>query len=86
MPSSYTLGTHFEKFIREQIERGAYTSASEVLRSALRLLEEQEERRRASLHALGGELDKGRKSGRAKPAGEVLDRLEGKYTRMAKIA
>jgi antitoxin ParD1/3/4 len=45
MPSSYTLGKHFENFIAAQIASGRYTSASEVLRASLRHLEEHEEGR-----------------------------------------
>jgi antitoxin ParD1/3/4 len=81
MPSSYTLGEHFEHFVKQQVDGGRYASASEVLRDALRLLEGEEQRRRASLDALRGEIDKGRKSGKPKPAAEVLDRLERKYTK-----
>lgn len=50
MPSSYTLGTHFESFVRAQLASGRYGNASEVLRDALRLMEERE-RRLASLDA-----------------------------------
>ena len=80
MQSSYTLGEHFEEFIRKQVEGGRYASASEVLRDALRLLEDEQNRKQASLDALRGEIEKGRKSGKPKPAGEVLDRLERKFT------
>jgi antitoxin ParD1/3/4 len=54
MPSSYTLGDHFEAFIREQLKAGRYASASEVIREGLRLLEETEERRQAELAGLRG--------------------------------
>jgi antitoxin ParD1/3/4 len=84
MPSSYTLGEHFESFIKEQVEGGRYASASEVIRDGLRLLEEEQQRRQAVLEGLRGEIEKGRRSGRPKPAAEVLDRLERKYARMAK--
>ncbi|MGH8613070.1 MAG: type II toxin-antitoxin system ParD family antitoxin [Gammaproteobacteria bacterium] len=40
MPSSYAVGEHFEQFIKQQVEGGRYASASEVVRDALRLLEE----------------------------------------------
>ena len=40
--TSITLGDHFDGFITNQIQSGRYSSASEVIRSALRLLEIQE--------------------------------------------
>jgi antitoxin ParD1/3/4 len=84
MPSSYTLGDHFEAFIKEQVEGGRYASASEVLRDGLRLLEEEQQKRQAVLDGLRGEIEKGRRSGKPKPAAAVLDRLERKYAKMAK--
>ena len=83
VPSSYTLGEHFEQFVRRQVDGGRYASASEVLRDALRLLEQEQQRRQASLDALRGEIDKGRQSGKPRPAADVLDRLERKYAKAA---
>lgn len=37
-----SLGVHFEDFIASQTQSGRYGSASEVIRSALRLLQNQE--------------------------------------------
>jgi antitoxin ParD1/3/4 len=79
MPSSYAIGEHFEQFIRQQVDGGRYASASEVVRDALRLLEQEEQRRATALRALRDEVRKGVASGRGKPAEEVLDRLEKKY-------
>jgi len=42
--TSITLGQHFDAFIAEQLKNGRYSSASEVVRAALRLLEESETR------------------------------------------
>ena len=44
MPSSYTLGEHFEGFVQAQLASGRYNNASEVLRDALRLMEDRERR------------------------------------------
>ena len=84
MPSSYTIGDHFEHFVKEQVEGGSYTSASEVIRDGLRLLEDEQRRRKAVIDGLRGEIERGRRSGKPKPAAEVLDRLERKYTKMVK--
>ena len=79
MPSSYAIGEHFEQFIKRQVEGGRYASASEVVRNALRLIEEEEQRRAATLEALRAEVRKGLASGKGKTADEVLGRLERKY-------
>lgn len=42
--TSITLGQHFDAFIAEQLKNGRYSSISEVVRAALRLLEESETR------------------------------------------
>lgn len=52
MPSSYTLGNHFEAFIREQLRSGRYATASEVIREGLRLLEATQQQRAAELEGL----------------------------------
>ena len=84
MPSSYAIGEHFERFIKNQVAEGRYASASEVVRDALRLLEDVEQRRTVALETLREEIRTGLASGEGKSADEVLARLEGKYTRLAK--
>jgi antitoxin ParD1/3/4 len=69
MPSSYTLGKHFERFIGSLVKSGRYASASEVMRDSLRLLEEREKLREARLASLRHEIAAGLESG----PGESLD-------------
>lgn len=42
--TSFVLGEHFEAFIDQQVESGAYSSASDVIRDALRRLERRKQR------------------------------------------
>ena len=50
--TSISLGNHFEDFIKEEVKSGRYSSASEVIRSALRLLEREENREKELIKAL----------------------------------
>ena len=82
MPSSYAIGSHFEQFVKKQIESGRYRSASEVVRDALRLLEKQEELRQAQIQNLREKIQEGVNSGPGLPAEEVFTRLDAKYTKL----
>jgi len=42
--TSITLGKHFESIIKKSIESGRYSSASEVIRAGLRLIDEEEQK------------------------------------------
>ena len=46
------LTEHFDLFVEHQVSSGRYSNASEIVRDALRLLEEQEQVREAKLKAL----------------------------------
>ena len=59
--TSIILNDHFETLISRKVESGEYASASEVVRAALRLLEEKE----ARLEALRRALVEGEQSGTA---------------------
>jgi antitoxin ParD1/3/4 len=84
MASSYTLGVHFEAFIRSLVESGRYNSASEVLRDGLRLLEDRERLREMKMTELRRLIEEGGSSGLSEQDGEAfLDELEAKYGAMA---
>ncbi len=59
MPTSVALGSHFEGFIREQIQAGRFNNVGEVVRAGLRLREESEQRRQLELEALRAEIAAG---------------------------
>ncbi len=57
--TSILLGDYFDNFISRQIKTGKYSSASEVVRAALRMFEHEESKRTELIK----ELKKGEKSG-----------------------
>jgi antitoxin ParD1/3/4 len=54
-----SLTPKLEELIREKVESGLYNNASEVVREALRLMQEHDEVRRLKLERLREELAKG---------------------------
>lgn len=60
--TSILLGEHFENFIAQQIQSGKFSSASEVIRTALRIFEHEESKKTIIIN----ELKKGEKSGFSK--------------------
>ena len=79
MPSSYVIGDHFERFIKQQIQQGRYASASEVIRDGLRVLEDQEKFRDMKLEWLRNEIQQGISSGAGRPIEAVADELLTRY-------
>ena len=59
--TSFSLGPHWEKFVKREIASGRYGSASEVIRAALRELEERGKRLRALQHHLAEGAHQARK-------------------------
>jgi len=57
--TSISLGEFFSEFVEQQVASGRYTSASEVIRAGLRLLQEREEKLQALRQALQEGLDSG---------------------------
>jgi len=63
MGMNVNLTPQLEELVRSKVASGLYTSASEVVREALRLLEEQDRTREAKLEQLRGEIRRGLDSG-----------------------
>lgn len=57
--TSILLGDYFERFINQQVKSGKFSSASEVVRAALRMFEYEENKKSELIK----ELKKGEKSG-----------------------
>ena len=72
-----SLGPHYEEFIRHSIDAGRYNNASEVVRAALRRLEEYELR----LAAIRAALIEGEESGIVEDFDpqEFVKRLNAEY-------
>ena len=54
-----SLTKELENYVQDKLNSGMYTSASEVVREGLRLLQEHEMLRDAKLKALKSEINKG---------------------------
>jgi antitoxin ParD1/3/4 len=62
-----SLTPHLEELVKGKVESGLYNSASEVMREALRLLEERDQLRELRFEELRREIQKGIDSGAATP-------------------
>ncbi|CAO4139823.1 Antitoxin ParD1 [Methylorubrum aminovorans] len=83
MASSYTLGDHYERFVKDLVASGRYASASEVVRDGLRLMEEREQTRLAKLGALRRDIQDGLNSGSAEPLDMDAIKAEARARRRA---
>ena len=83
MPTSVALSPHFEAFIQQQVKSGRYNNASEVVRAALRILEDQHARAKLQQEELRAAIAAGLTSGRGRSADAVFGRLEAKYRKQA---
>jgi antitoxin ParD1/3/4 len=77
--TSISLGNHFEQFINNEIKSGRYGSVSEVIRTALRLLESEERK----LNEIRNALIVGEESGWVEDFNpeEYLKSLHKKYSK-----
>ena len=63
MGMNVNLTPQLEELVRSKVNSGMYTSASEVVREALRLMDEQDRLRQVKLDELRREVRKGLDSG-----------------------
>ena len=75
MGMNVSLTPPLEEFVRRKVATGMYTSASEVVREALRLLDEQDQVRSVRLEQLRADIRRGIDSGPSAPwdANEVKE-------------
>ena len=75
MPTrNVSLPEKLDQFITAKVEAGDDANASEVMRTALRLLEKEEREYQEKMSTLRAAMDEGLASGIAEPG--VLERLE----------
>ena len=86
MPSSHVIGSHFEKFNKTHSKSKRYARASEVIRNALRLLQEQMRLRELRVEQIRAAMEATRRDTRpAIPAEQVMSRLEAGYLDQAAL-
>lgn len=82
-----SLTPELEKLVEEKVASGLYTSASEVVREALRLLAESDRQHAMRVHELREHIAYGLadvKAGRVKDGPAVMARLKAKLDRKSK--
>ncbi len=84
MPTrNVNLTKELDRFVARSVKRGRYANASEVMRSALRVLE-REERDELKMERLRAAIQKGLDSGIAKE--DVFERIRKKYGLSKKVS
>lgn len=79
MPRSFALGEQFENFIDDEVRSGRYGDAGEVVREALRLLQDVSSSHVERTEELRGMVEEARADPRLIDAHDVFDRLEARY-------
>lgn len=86
MGMNVNLTPQLEELIRSKVRSGLYTSASEVVREALRLMEEQDCMRQVKLEGLRHDVRKGLESGKSEPWDPKAIKNKGRSRLAAKTA
>ncbi len=88
MGMNVNLTPQLEDLVRAKVSSGLYTSASEVVREALRLMQEQDQLREAKLEELRRDVRRGLESGSSAEwnAAEVKATARARRTSKAGVA
>ena len=78
MPINVNLTPQLEELVRRKVSCGRYNSASEVVREALRIMEEQDELRSLKLEQLRRDIRDGLNSGPVRPWSAAEMKREGR--------
>lgn len=86
MGMNVNLTPQLEELVRSKVASGMYTSASEVVREALRLMDEQDRLRAAKLEQLRDDIRQGSNSGPSMMWNAEDAKREGRARRARKAA
>lgn len=84
MAETVKLDDRVLRFARAQVQSGEYANVEDVVKAALRLLEEQASEDAAKLAELDRQIQEGLddiEAGRTRPAEEVFDEIEARLKR-----
>ena len=84
MTMNVNLSPQLEDMVREKVASGLYTSASEVVREALRMMEAQDQLHAAQLEQLRQDIREGLASGEPTPWDAEEIKQEGRQRRAAR--
>ncbi len=84
MGMNVNLTPQLEELVRSKVASGMYTSASEVVREALRLMDEQDRLRAAKLDQLRDDIRQGMDSGASQTWSAEEAKREGRARRARK--
>jgi antitoxin ParD1/3/4 len=84
MGMNVNLTPQLEELVRAKVASGLYTSASEVVREALRLMEEQDRLRAAKLEQLRADVRQGLASGPAEAWDAAATKAQARARRARK--
>jgi antitoxin ParD1/3/4 len=84
MGMNVNLTPQLEELVRAKVNSGLYSSASEVVREALRLMDEQDRLRQVKLEELRREIRRGLDSGTSEPWDAETTKQQARARRAAK--